>query len=148
MMRRFYLTRKILEVTTAASTQDRPRFKMDISLNTLIHLITLAGFVAGGGYVWAETRSDLQDLLRWRLTAETRQSADEGKIEERFRSTDAELRKLDNLAYRVSLAEQSAGVTATALRDLQKTVAEQAGDLKVMREILQRLDKVHVTDRP
>jgi len=43
-------------------------------------------------------------------------------------------------AYRVTVTEQSTTSTATAIRDLQNFVSQQAGDIKGVREILQRIE--------
>lgn len=64
----------------------------------------------------------------------------EGRTEERFRSIESEVRKIDNLTYRTAAAEQTTATTSAAIKDLQSLVSAQSGDIKVIREILQRLE--------
>jgi uncharacterized protein (UPF0335 family) len=111
-----------------------------VNLNTWINLTTLVSIIAGGGYVWAQTTGDIDELKRWRVAVEGRMGNSDGKIEERFKVNETELRKLDNLSYRVTVAEQSATSISAAIKDLQNTASGQSGDLKVMREILQRIE--------
>ena len=66
--------------------------------------------------------------------------AGEGRAEERFRSIESEVRKIDQLSYRVTVTEQATTSTATAIKELQSLVSQQAGDIKVVREILQRIE--------
>jgi len=49
-------------------------------------------------------------------------------------------RKADQLSYRVTVTEQTTTSTATAIKELQNLVSQQAGDIKVVREILQRIE--------
>lgn len=50
------------------------------------------------------------------------------------------MRKIDNLTYRVTVTEQSNANITTAIKELQALMSQQAGDLKVMKEILQRVE--------
>ncbi|MVA27835.1 hypothetical protein V6582_02505 [Agrobacterium vitis] len=104
------------------------------------NLTTLVSIIAGGGYAWAQTNSDIDELKRWRVAVEGRLGNADGKIEERFKVNEVELRKLDNLSYRVTVAEQSATSISQAIKELQITASGQSGDLRVMREILQRIE--------
>ncbi|MGV2130864.1 hypothetical protein ACQZ4Q_09530 [Agrobacterium vitis] len=110
------------------------------NINTWINLTTLVSIIAGGGYAWAQTNSDIDELKRWRVAVEGRLGNADGKIEERFKVNEVELRKLDNLAYRIDVAERSATSISAAIKELQITASGQSGDLRVMREILQRIE--------
>lgn len=135
--------------------------KMEWNLNTLLQIVSLLTLLSGGIYVWANTTRDIEELQRWRVghdqyhkerLAEVK--ANEGRTEERFRSLEADSRKttsmVENLSYRVTVAEQSTTTTATAIKELQTLVSQQAGDIKVVREILQRIEAGQRggTDRP
>ncbi|WP_104664914.1 hypothetical protein [Ensifer adhaerens] len=87
----------------------------------------------GGVTIWVNKGRDIEELQKWR-------SAIEARSEQRFRSLEAEVRKIDNLAYRVASTEQSSTSTAVAIKDLQTLVSQQSGDLKVIKEILQRVE--------
>lgn len=124
---------------------------LEWNLNTVIQLITLVGMCVGGVTIWVDKSRDIEDLQTWRTGHEqlhkerlVEVKAGEARSEERFRSLEADTRKavsqIENLAYRVTVTEQSTTSTATAIRDLQNLVSQQAGDIKVVREILQRIE--------
>lgn len=107
--------------------------KLEWNLNTIIQLVTLFGMCVGGVTIWVNKGRDIEELQKWR-------SAMEARSEERFRVLESEVRKIDNLAYRVASTEQSSTSTAAAIKDLQTLVSQQSGDLKVIKEILQRVE--------
>lgn len=107
--------------------------KLEWNLNTIIQLVTLFGMCVGGVTIWVNKGRDIEELQKWR-------SAMEARSEERFRSLESEVRKIDNLAFRVASTEQSTTSTASAIKDLQGLLSQQAGDLKVIKEILQRVE--------
>lgn len=134
---------KIMGITRART--------LEWNLNTVIQLITLVGMCVGGVTIWVDKSRDIEDLQAWRTDHEqlhkerlVEVKAGEARSEERFRSLEADMRKvvsqIENLAYRVTVTEQSTTSTATAIRDLQNLVSQQAGDIKVVREILQRIE--------
>lgn len=125
--------------------------KLEWNLNTLIQLVTLIGMFVGGVAIWIDKSRDIEELQIWRTghdqyhkerLAEVK--AVEGRTEERFRSLEADGRKatsmLENLSYRVTVTEQTTTSTASAIKELQNLVSQQAGDIKVVREILQRIE--------
>ncbi|MDX1004587.1 hypothetical protein FB009_12299 [Sinorhizobium medicae] len=107
--------------------------KLEWNLNTIIQLVTLFGMCIGGVTIWVNKGRDIEELQKWR-------SAMEARSEERFRSIEGEVRKIDNLAYRLASTEQSTTSTASVIKDLQGLLSQQAGDLKVIKEILQRVE--------
>ncbi len=130
-------------------TMELPRRaqKLEWNLNSILNLITLIGMIGGGGWIWANTTRDIDELQAWRTSTEQHQKDGiaearerDGRTEERFRSLENEVRKIDNLSYRVTVTEQTSTNTASAIKDLQTLLSQQAGDLKVMREILQRIE--------
>ncbi len=125
--------------------------KFEWNLNTVIQLITLAVMLIGGVTVWVNSRRDIDDLLKWRLAHETLHKerlaevkAIEASYNERIRTgeqRDNEFdRKLDNLTYRVTVAEQSAITITSSIKDLQAGQNKQGGDIQVVKEILQRME--------
>lgn len=125
--------------------------KFEWNLNTIIQLITLAVMLVGGVTVWVNSRRDIDDLLKWRLSHETLHKerlaevkAIEASYNERIRTgeqRDNEFdRKLDNLTYRVTVAEQSAITITSSIKDLQAGQNKQGGDIQVVKEILQRME--------
>ncbi|WP_062203462.1 hypothetical protein [Aureimonas sp. AU12] len=64
----------------------------------------------------------------------------EGRTEERFRTVENGLRKIDELGFRVARGEESNNSTKEAIRALETTVNSQGSDIRVIREILERMD--------
>nr|CAD6413107.1 hypothetical protein REQ54_01107 [Rhizobium sp. Q54] len=121
------------------------------NLNTIIQLVTLAVMLIGGVAVWVNTRRDVEDLVLWRNQHEqyhkerlAEVKTIEAAYNERIRAGEVRDndfdRKLDNLSYRVTVTEQSAVTISTSIKELQNVVNKQAGDLQVVREILQRME--------
>lgn len=48
------------------------------------------------------------------------------------------MRKYENLAYRITVQEQGSQTLARSVEELKAAVNSQSGDIRVMREILQR----------
>ncbi len=121
--------------------------KLEWNLNTIIQLVTLIGMCAGGVAIWVNKGRDIEELQNWKAGHEllhkerlVEVKAIETRNEERFRSLESEVRKIDNLSYRLTVTEQSSTSTAAAIKDLQSLVSQQSGDLKVIKEILQRVE--------
>ena len=74
--------------------------KLEWNLNAIILLVTLFGMCVGGVTIWVKKDKDREELLKWRNAMEARR-------EERFRTLESEVRKIDNLANRVASSEQS-----------------------------------------
>lgn len=130
----------------------KPRIgQFEINLNTIMHLITLTAVVLGGVTVWVNSRRDIDDLKSWRASHEilhkdrlAEVKGIEAAYGERFKATETETRKLssqmENTIYRVTVLEQSTASVTQAIKDLQSLVSQQSGDLRVMKEILQRIE--------
>lgn len=125
--------------------------KLEWNLNTVLQIISLLSFLVVGVSVWANTTRDIEEIQRWRTGHDQYHKerlvdvkAIEARGEERLRSLEADTRKttsqIENLSYRVTVTEQSTTSTAGAIRELQNLVSQQAGDIKVAREILQRIE--------
>ncbi|GLR51826.1 hypothetical protein KYK30_21870 [Shinella yambaruensis] len=100
---------------------------MEWNLNTVIQLITLAGMCIGGVTIWVDKSRDIEELQNWRGGHETLHKdrlaevkTNEARVEERFKGLEADSRKVasqvDNLAYRVTVTEQTTTSTASARR--------------------------------
>ncbi|MDX3929083.1 MAG: hypothetical protein QHC90_25195 [Shinella sp.] len=132
---------------------------LEWNLNTIIQLVTLVGVCVGGVVIWVDKSRDIEDLQAWRAGHETYHKdrlaevkANESGVNQRLSGIEADVRKVTNmseqLAYRVTVAEQSTTTTASAIKELQATLSQQSGDLKVVREILQRIEAAQRTGRP
>lgn len=126
--------------------------RLEWNLNTIINLLTLLGMISGGVYIWANTTRDIEDLQTWRTSHEQYHKerladarAAEASFNERLRAEEVRgneiERKIDNLTYRVTVAEQSAVTISSSIKDLQTGLNKFGSDLQVMKEILQRMEK-------
>ena len=112
----------------------KPRIgPFEINFNSILHIITLSSFIGGGGWIWANTTRDIDDLQLWKVAA----TAHFEMMEARIDKVEAQVSNHD---YRINLTEQSNANTVSSIKDVQATLNQQSGDLKVVREILQRIE--------
>jgi hypothetical protein len=107
--------------------------KFEWNLNTVIQVITLVMMAGGGVALWVNRSRDVDELQKWRIDAEQNQkdlTVRIGKVES----------LVDNLGYRVTAGEQSNASTTSSIKEVQSTLNQQSGDLKVVKEILQRIE--------
>lgn len=83
-----------------------------------------------------------EDLHKNRL-AEVK--AVEARADERFKSIETDVRKLngvtDNLSYRLTSNEQATSGIAQTVKDIQQSLSQQSGDLREIKVILDRIEK-------
>ena len=110
-------------------TIKKPALRYELNLNTIVQLVGFALLLWAGGQGWGD--------LNTRVKALEDQSA---KEEQRVSNVESDVRKYDNLLYRITVVEQANASVAKSLEDLKSSVSDLSGDTKVMREILQRLE--------
>lgn len=111
-----------------------PPVKREWNINTIISVF---GFIILlGGLLWTTAQRDKD------LTAVV-ESVAEFKVETngRLAALEGLPRQIDNLAFRLGVAESSNAAIAKGLDELQAAVAQQSGDLRVVKEILQRIER-------
>ncbi|MCW1748808.1 hypothetical protein [Rhizobium acaciae] len=111
---------------------DKRKF-LDWNINTILGGVTLISLIAGGAIAWNNYQRDIGELQAWRTQAQAESkelSGRVGKIEG----------LVDNLGFRVTIGEQSAAATSGAIKEVQSTLNIQSGDLRVVKEILQRIE--------
>jgi len=106
-----------------------PTWKWEWNLNTVVVLI---GF-AGGFVAWGYTLSTMQIGLATSASNIVDLSA-------RVSANELSLRRLDNHELRLTSIEKAADNATASMRALEKTLGDLASDMKVTREILQRLE--------
>ena len=125
------------------------RGKIEWNLNTLMILggILIGVFSTGIGYgvlqnrqIAADERTDQwqqrhEQMHRDRLQQTT---AENTRIDQRLAQAETRLQKLDNIEYRITVAEQAVLNTAKSIERLTDTVNGQSADIRVMREIIER----------
>jgi hypothetical protein len=126
---------------------------MEWNLNTLIQLVTLVGMIVGGVVIWVDKSRDIEDLQVWRVNHEQLHKerlvdvkANEARNDEKFKSIEADVRKLngltDNLSFRLTTNENATTGIAQTVKDIQQSLSQQSGDLREIKVILERMEKV------
>lgn len=106
-----------------------PTWKWEWNLNTLVVLVGFAsGFVA-----WGYT---LADLKQGRSINETNIA----NLTLRVSANEAAIRRLDNHELRITAMEKAATDADDTMKSLEKTLNNLASDMRVTKEILQRLE--------
>lgn len=126
-----------------------PKGKFEWNLNTLVLISGIFIGVGTTGITWGVFATRLENadiktsdwitrheaLHRERsvmvLNADTR-------LDQRILTLEGESRKIENLAYRMTVAEQSNLTTSKSIERLTDTVNNQSTDIRVMREIIER----------
>lgn len=114
-----------------------PRAENKVNWTTAIALVGL--LITGGGYVYAYGQFTAKVSAM-----ETGTAATAGRTDARLSSLEGEAKKIDNLAYRMTLVEQNNVAIAQKLDAMSRQMTDQGADVKVIREILSRIDQ----DRP
>lgn len=106
-----------------------PKFQWVWNLNTITVLIGFAaGFVA-----WGYTISEMQTGMA--------QNADNiARLETRVGALESSTRMIDNHELRIGAIEAQVRDSASSMRSLETTLNSLASDIRVMREILSRVD--------
>lgn len=112
----------------------------------LLIAVTTTVVSATGAYV--TLGRDIRDLDNWKvehLEHHRERAADLAAqfsaVNQRLSGFDEDRRRIDQLTFRIGSAEENTRNAAEANAQLQSTVNALAGDMRVMREILERLDQ-------
>lgn len=113
------------------------------NFNTLLQLLSILVMLLGGWTIWVNLRRDVVELQEWKtnLIVETKERR--GQIEANFARVSTQASTLDErldaqeaavgrLSDRVSAAEARSAEFAQTLRELQSSINQQSGDLKVI----------------
>lgn len=106
-----------------------PRFKWEWNLNTIA---VIAGFVATL-IAWGYMLSELQTGNRV-----NRESIE--RLDKRVTTIEAEARRLDTHELRLSAVEKQSVDASAAMRAVETTLSGLSSDIRVVREILQRIE--------
>lgn len=110
-------------------TMQAPRFKWEWNINTITNLIGLITTFVLIGIAY----SNLQN-------ADQRNAEKIDALENRMAGVEAEVRKIDRHEIRLSSVEQQAVTSAEAMKAVEQTLSNLSADIRVVREILQRLE--------
>ena len=111
-----------------------PHFKWEWNINSLG---ILCGFMVGIA-AWGYTLNDL-------VSAKAAGIEEDAKIWAELKRLDESNRRFENVEFRVTLVEGQARDSAKADIDQAKQIAEIASDVRVTREILERIERVRAS---
>lgn len=122
----------------------KPTFKNEFNLTSATLALGLVSVL--GGWIW--TASDTNASIRAWISnhEEVHKSAaaaiagSEQRTDQRLIALEGQTRKLEQLEYRVTVQEQGSASLARSVEELKNTVNGQSADIRVMLEILKRLD--------
>src|SRR5690606_16900500 len=106
-----------------------PKFRFEWNLNTLAVLV---GFITGF-VMWGYTLADIQK-------GREENAKNIERIDVRLSSAEVAIRRLDTHELRITAMEKAATDASETMKSLDKTLNGLASDMKVTREILQRLE--------
>lgn len=111
------------------ATVRAPVWKWEWNLNTLVIVLGFISGIAAWGMTWE------------RLTANQQVHAENiDKLDKRVTTLEASMRLLDNHELRITGVEKQAAEAATSMRAVESTLNSLAADMRVTREILQRIE--------
>lgn len=110
-----------------------PTVENKVNWTTLIAAFGVAVTIGGWAFTYGRFTQRVDSI---EMASSERRTV----IESRMNVLEAEVRKIDNLAYRMAMMEQTSVTTIQTLSEISKSLADQAADIKVIREILARVD--------
>jgi hypothetical protein len=115
----------------------RPTFRWEWNVNTIAVLVGFAaGFVA-----WGYTLSELQ-------TGRDTNARNIERLDQRITAIEASARVLENHELRIQRVEVQATDAAAAMRAVEQSISSLASDMRLTREILERLERSQNGNRP
>lgn len=111
------------------ATMNRPQFRYEINLNTVLLFVTLMATGVGWGIAYNAL-----------VTGRDTNAANIARLETRIASLETTGRVLDNHELRITNVEVSSRDASAALRAVETSINALASDTRLMREILERLE--------
>lgn len=117
-----------------------PTVKYEINLNTIVLVVGFGITTTAWGVTWGSFTSDVKAMDN-KFTAEiTRIDKNQALADERSRATDIEVRKIENLGYRITVQEQASVAQSRSVDELKTLVTTIASDMRFVKEYTQRND--------
>ena len=107
-----------------------PTVENRVNLNTLLQIVQIIMIVGGGAWFAATIRGDVD-----------RNTRDISKIQTNVSSIATDASAYTNIRFRVDRLEQGFIGVTTDNKDLERQINGMAADVRVIREIVNRLDK-------
>lgn len=122
------------------SRMQRPSWKYEINLNTILLAAMLVGTGIGWGVTWQNQvagQARNKDRIDQAMTAIASINSDlKGSVAEIHEA----MKTYADLPYRVTALESQFSTMTTSQRDLERALSQLASDMRVTREIVERLD--------
>lgn len=106
-----------------------PKAKNEVNVNTIIQIVGFLLVIGGMGATWGSAEENRRYIGE-------KQAASDARVT----SVESQIARVPNLEYRITVLEQANLSTTKALDDLRTAVNTQGADIRVIREILTRLD--------
>ena len=110
-------------------TVPTPTWKFEWNLNTLVSLIGFIGIFFAWGATWNQVQSEMRA-----------NSAAIERLDKRLTAAEVALRTPDTQEIRIAAVEKQASEAAVSMRSLESTLNTLGSDIRVVREILQRIE--------
>lgn len=114
-----------------------PAWKFEWNLNTLVLIIGLGSGLIAWGTTWGKFDAAIERAV-----------VNVDRLEVRLTALEVQSRQLDNHELRISANERQMSSSATAMRAVETTLNGLTGDVRVVKEILQRLEASQTGRRP
>lgn len=106
-----------------------PPVKKELNINTIISVCGFGVMIAGLVWTTAQRDADLSAL-----------SLEYARADQRLVALETSTRRVDNIEYRITAQEQGSQTLGRAVEELKVALANQGADLRVIREIVTRMD--------
>ena len=111
------------------TTVKAPAWKWEWNLNTVVILLGFAGGIAAWGGMWERVNA-----------GNAANSTAVERMDKRLTAIEISVRRLDTQELRIAAVEKQAQDAALATRMIEGTLNALAADMRVTREILQRIE--------
>lgn len=118
----------------------RPGWKNEININTLLMVAMLVGTGIGWGVTW-QTQVAGQKRNNERIDQAMSQIVEvRGDLRHAIVELNGSMKTYTDLPYRVNVLEAQVATMTGQQRDLERALSQLASDMRVTREIVERLD--------
>lgn len=107
-----------------------PTARYEVNVNTIIQIVGFVAMIAGLGVTWGQMSGRIDEQERTVMRHGTN-----------IESLREEAAKIDNLSYRVTVTEQAQSQLTRSVEELKALVNTQGADIRVIREVVSRVEK-------
>lgn len=122
----------------------RPTWKHEVNLNTILLALGLMIMGAGWGMTWQESKSDQKVSAAAIERLDTRMGEMSATMRAALAEIQGQMKTYADLPYRVAALESQSTNAFRAQRELEQAMTQLSSDLRVTREIIERMDQPRV----